>query len=296
MVFVAAWTNWTLVLARVDVSGRLQTNFAANTLQTAGSFSKLRLGQQPDGRIIVCGQRLLDNRFSEVVLRLNADGSADTSFRAESFPGEATYLRVTSDGTIAITVWDGSEIRLLILNTDGSLHSEFRPAGFIGGYQTPVTLLDDGSIVASPGDKVFHFLANGEYKTVQVGLPNYSVHWLVPLPKSRLGLIYHPDCAGPACSRGFFRILSLPISGNDALFTWQPPRVPDHLDVLAERLEPDAEYVPGVSRDFRVWDYARSEFSFERTFDRRSAIFHILFSRPNEPGEPWQFYRLKRLE
>jgi len=172
------------------------------------------------------------------------------------------------------------------------------PRDFIAGYEMPLTLLDDGSIVASTGDKVFRFLANGQYSTTQVGLPNYGVYWLVPLPTSRLGLMYRAVCQGGGCyARRFLKILSLPIPNDETLFTWQPPRVSGNLTFLAEGLEPEAEYLLGVSRDLRLWDYPNTDFYFfERAFDGRTAIFNIFLSRPNEPPEPQQFYRLQRRE
>lgn len=295
VVFVANSTN-TVGLARVDVFGGVHMDFAAATLSQLGPVYKLEVAQQPDGKILVWGQRRVKNPFSGVLLRINADGSADCSFPQQALDGEETSLRISSNGTIAITLWDGLEIRSLLLNADGSLQSVFKATEFIGSFFTPITLLDDGSIVASTGDKVFHFLANGEYKTVQVGFLSYGVYWLIPLPKSRLGLVYLPGQGAGCWGQRFLRILSLPILSDQQLFTWQPPRVPGTLSILAEGLSPDAEYILGVSSDLCAWDYDRSDFYwFERTFDRRAALFQV-FARPNEPLQQQQFYALKRRE
>ena len=120
-------------LARINLDGTFDTNFpAANSgfITTGAQVNSIVI--QPDGKILVAGSGLIvGNTAGHLLIRLNADGSADNSFTEANIPANLiNALALQPDGRI-IAVWgynqrdnipSGGAVRL---NTDGSLDSTF---------------------------------------------------------------------------------------------------------------------------------------------------------------------------
>lgn len=88
-------------LARLNANGSLDTNFNTPTINTA--VSAMALGS--DGRVLVHGSysNLNPSCGPACVIRLQADGSFDTSFVITSVSGPAEHLSVQSNGRILIS-------------------------------------------------------------------------------------------------------------------------------------------------------------------------------------------------
>ena len=123
-------------LCRLNVDGTLDTTFTGSTYVYSGgpmSLSRVRsVIQQTDGKILVGGGFDLFNGSSQnFIVRLNSDGTKDTSFNIGSgFNGAVTVIKQLSDGKIMVggnfTTYSGQPYDNLIkLNIDGSIDTSF---------------------------------------------------------------------------------------------------------------------------------------------------------------------------
>jgi uncharacterized delta-60 repeat protein len=134
----------------------------------SGSDFGNSLAIQPDGKIVVAGLSSNGSDYDFSLVRLNADGSLDTSFDGDGrliVPVGSTddygySLSLQPDGKIlfAGTSFNGSnqDFSLIRLNVDGSLDTSFNgsgklvlPVGSGGDYGQSVTLQSDGKILVS---------------------------------------------------------------------------------------------------------------------------------------------------
>jgi uncharacterized delta-60 repeat protein len=117
--FDSGWKSWFLQ------GGVLDTNFATN-IGTAANESIVALVAQPDGKILVGGDFTSFNgtgvnRF----LRLNLDGTRDTSFSTSGFSNLVVDAFVQPDGKIVVGSFAFNN-RLVRLNSDGTDDANFR--------------------------------------------------------------------------------------------------------------------------------------------------------------------------
>lgn len=117
-------------IARLNADGSLDANFNIGT--GAGSISTVRsIVQQADGKILVGGyfDNFNDQAASNLV-RLNVDGSLDTSFSVTGVDGSIYALALEVDGQILVGGYffqfNGSPKKGLVrLNSDGSTDTAF---------------------------------------------------------------------------------------------------------------------------------------------------------------------------
>jgi uncharacterized delta-60 repeat protein len=109
------------------------------------------IAAQPDGKLIVVGKR----GGKIAAIRLNADGTEDTSFvNPASMPtGQALAVAIEASGKIIATV-ESAAFSLVRFNADGSLDSTFGVGGFSntdvssgGDYPAEVLVQADGKIL-----------------------------------------------------------------------------------------------------------------------------------------------------
>jgi uncharacterized delta-60 repeat protein len=135
--------------ARYNSDGTLDATFGtggAEAIPIGQSDFGLALGIQTDGKIVMAGSASIGNSSPMVVLRLNRDGSLDTTFngtgwRAISFGGanaSALALAIQGDGKLVLAgdtntaAASGTLISALArLNTDGSLDTTFGGTGTV---------------------------------------------------------------------------------------------------------------------------------------------------------------------
>ena len=157
IVVVGRFTNYNGVLcneiARLNTDGTLDSSFDSHDIGPRGSnpgndiYNSLeRVTIQPDGKILVAGQFASYNGVARNgLVRLNSDGTVDTSFNPATIPGAGPInaIAVQADGKILI-----ANSLLTRLNSDGSVDSSFAPAG--SGPNFPiiaVTIQADGKIL-----------------------------------------------------------------------------------------------------------------------------------------------------
>lgn len=129
-------------IARFNLDGTLDTNFNTGSGTNPGSIdfftSISAIAVQRDGKILVGGRF---SRFNETIssgiIRLNADGSVDTSFTNNLDPNNPNIIndilvlpdnKILTGGAVLITN-SGLFRRLLRLNMDGSIDTSFNSGG-----------------------------------------------------------------------------------------------------------------------------------------------------------------------
>jgi uncharacterized delta-60 repeat protein len=127
-----------------------------NTFITGTGFNSTvnTISIQSDGKILVGGQFNSYNGVSlNRIIRLNTDGSQDTSFViGTGFGGIVNSISIQSDGKILVggqfTSYNGVSLnRIIRLNTDGSQDTSFNiGTGFNNAVNT-ITIQDDGKIL-----------------------------------------------------------------------------------------------------------------------------------------------------
>ena len=162
-------------LIRLNTDGTLDTTFNGNGKAIVPVGFSLDVGRsvtvQPDGKILVAGYSNSGINYEFSLIRLNADGSLDTSFDGDGkllVPVAIGYydvgnsVTVQPDGKIIVAGYsfNGSnqDFSLVRLNADGSLDSTFNgsgkllvPVGSSGDDGNSVTLQPDGKIVVAGG-------------------------------------------------------------------------------------------------------------------------------------------------
>ncbi|MFC0665596.1 M10 family metallopeptidase C-terminal domain-containing protein [Azotobacter chroococcum] len=163
--------NYDFSLVRLDADGSLDTGFGSlgkARFDIAQDYDEGRsLSVQPDGRILLAGHSYTPDsgNYDFSVIRLNTDGSLDTSFGSD---GKATFdlgrddyvysMAMQPDGKILVTGRsdNGSDdnFGVIRLNVDGTLDTNFGSDGkaiFELGYSDDqghsVTVLPDGKIL-----------------------------------------------------------------------------------------------------------------------------------------------------
>ncbi|PYI82478.1 MAG: hypothetical protein DME26_17505 [Verrucomicrobia bacterium] len=143
-------------IARVNANGTLDAGF--NPSVSGNFLGIVSTAVQPDGKIVIGGFFTTVGNTARTLARLNADGTLDTSFKANvsgsasGFPGVPSVYGtvVQADGKIVIrgfftAVGDTPRSNIARLNADGSLDSGFNPDANGGVYS--VVLQADGKIV-----------------------------------------------------------------------------------------------------------------------------------------------------
>ncbi len=160
-------------LIRLNADGTLDTSFNLTgkllvPLGTAGDLG-YSVTVQPDGKIVVAGHSASATGTDFSLIRLNADGTPDTSFNGTGellVPvGTGSYdygqsVTVQPDGKIVVSGYSiddaGSDFSLIRLNADGTLDTSFNGTGkavlpvgtaYDGGYCA--TVQADGKIVVA---------------------------------------------------------------------------------------------------------------------------------------------------
>ncbi|RYM34756.1 PKD domain-containing protein [Brumimicrobium glaciale] len=136
-------------ITRITSSGALDTSF--NQSQFDLGFSISGLDVQGDGKIIVGGGISVTNLGYRNIVRLNSDGTVDTTFDTGPTPGGyVRKIKIQPNGKILVagnfTGWNGSPSKIIRLNTDGTIDSTFLVNGTIS-YIHDIGLLSTGEII-----------------------------------------------------------------------------------------------------------------------------------------------------
>jgi uncharacterized delta-60 repeat protein len=183
-------------LQRLNVDGSRDLTFAP-TLSNSGSIFAVAV--QPDGKILVGGNLNTTNPNQVNLLRLNADGSVDTSFNV-NVSSYIIDIFLQPDGKIIIggsftSVNGAARGRIARLNADGTLDLSFNPSFGANNFIYTVALQPDGKILAA-GDfttvngvnraYLARFNPNGSLDSTFVPNLNSSVYSIALQPDGRI--------------------------------------------------------------------------------------------------------------
>ncbi|MGI5898116.1 MAG: delta-60 repeat domain-containing protein [Candidatus Dojkabacteria bacterium] len=156
-------------LVRLNADGSIDESFSTGAGITAISATAriYAIDIQPDGKVVVGGQfSTYDGTPAYGIVRLNQDGSIDNTFSAGSGTmGEIRTIKVKSNGKILaggnfITFNDINSPRLVQLNTDGSIDSDFNIGSGFSNVVRDIVLQSDGKILVGGEYTYFNGTAN----------------------------------------------------------------------------------------------------------------------------------------
>ncbi len=188
--------NNDFAVVRLNTNGTLDTSFDSDGIRlidiAGGDDTARGIAVQSDGKIVVAGVAAVAGNNDFAVVRLNADGSLDTTFDTDgkvttaigAGADEARGLAIQTGGKIVLAGYShngtNEDVALVRYNTDGSLDTSFdsdgkRTVAVGSGYDTAnaVALQSDGKIVVAgdslilgtPDFTVMRFNADGSLDT-----------------------------------------------------------------------------------------------------------------------------------
>jgi uncharacterized delta-60 repeat protein len=142
-------------VVRVNVDGSVDPSFDAGTgIEGDNSAAVYDLALQPDGKVVVGGNfQSFNGAPRRHVVRLNADGSVDTSFATGTGAGSLVQaVAVQPDGKVVVggnfSLFNGQPRQHITrLNADGSNDSSFSFAGGASHAVTCIVLQSDGKVL-----------------------------------------------------------------------------------------------------------------------------------------------------
>lgn len=206
--------TWHTIVFRYNVDGTPDTTFNATGKKIIELANRGSAGWgvaiQPDGKIVICGNAssVVGSpeiwEFSLFILRLNADGSRDTTFGSNgqvvipvASHNQGTFLSmaVAPDGKLVIAGDKNSSMWVLKFNANGSPDTTFgfngsvtTNGGGIGGSARTVAVASDGKIVVGGCRRVSNY---EEYSVVRF-LPDGSLD--TTLNGTGIGGVFGPGC------------------------------------------------------------------------------------------------------
>lgn len=156
-----------MAVARYIEDGTLDSSFGnEGTLRfNVGSLKSFVMDvvQQPDGKILLGGRTWNDVSGDFALVRLNEDGSFDSTFgdngvsRLSTPESEASEaIALLDDGKILMVGYRDDNFAVAKFNADGSLDTTFGDEGWkvvpfdgVTSYASDVAIQDDGKIVVS---------------------------------------------------------------------------------------------------------------------------------------------------
>src|ERR1043166_173160 len=142
-----------------ELPGSLDTTFFTD----GGADSTVRaIAIQPDGRILIGG---IFNTYYGVtnrgIARINANGSADTSFRSPLTDQSATVSAIAFQTNGQIVVGLEATVPLVRLNTNGTVDSAFNAGSGPDGAVHAIAIQPDGKILIGGEFTHVHSVARG---------------------------------------------------------------------------------------------------------------------------------------
>ncbi|MEQ2007905.1 MAG: immunoglobulin domain-containing protein [Limisphaerales bacterium] len=149
-------------LARLNDDGSLDTAFTT-ALGTAADGGVDALALQTDGKILLGGRFQNFNGVARNrITRVNADGSADTTFNPGTGPDQPVVsIQLQTDGksivTGTFTTFNGTARSGIVrLNMDGSVDTTFNPGTGASGLVNGAIIQTDGKIIVYGGFNFFN--------------------------------------------------------------------------------------------------------------------------------------------
>lgn len=144
-------------------AGQLDTTFANNGIfaTTTSKSSAAAVAIQSDGKIVMAGTGLANNAFADTLIRLNTDGSLDSTFGSGGVANVTAAfgffaLAIQSDGKIvAAGATEGSAgviVQVMRVETNGALDTSFGSGGIT--TTTAISFGPSGSLALQPNGAI----------------------------------------------------------------------------------------------------------------------------------------------
>jgi uncharacterized delta-60 repeat protein len=149
-------------IARLNTDGSLDTSFNAGGI--GANNSVLSIIVQPDGKILICGAfEFYNNIPVSKIIRLNSDGSLDSSFNNSTIASNYIYnMALQADGKILIaTQYNNVFRRIERLNSDGSLDASFNLGLGSNLDILSIVTLSDGKILIGGNFTSYNSVSTG---------------------------------------------------------------------------------------------------------------------------------------
>jgi uncharacterized delta-60 repeat protein len=167
-------------IVRLNADGTRDTTFTTNT-GTAFSNTVRSIAIQSDGKIVIVGQFALFNGATvNFIVRLNSDGTRDTTFTTNTgtaFNNTVRSIAIQSDGKIicggSFTTFNGTTVnRIVRLNSDGTRDTTFTTNTGTAFNNTvlSIAIQSDGKIICGGDFTTF----NGVTVNLIVRLTNWA--------------------------------------------------------------------------------------------------------------------------
>jgi uncharacterized delta-60 repeat protein len=156
----------------VAQAGTLDPTFATGGIFVTNTNNRATANAvaiQSDGKIVVAGLSVAGNAFADALIRLNIDGTLDTTFGVGGFanltpPGNGNAgafgffaLTLQSDGKIvaaAAGAEEGSGFQVAQVESNGSLDGSFGTDGFSAVVSTGGFIFQGGAMALEPNGKI----------------------------------------------------------------------------------------------------------------------------------------------
>ena len=145
-------------VVRLNLDGTLDSSFNLNR-GTAANGVVRRAALQPDGKIVVTGTFTNYNNVTAYrIIRLNSDGTIDTTFNSNVGSGIAanTFAAIVAQDNNKIVIsgnfatFNGVTVpRIVRLNSDGTIDS-----GFVNNVGTGFNSINDAAMIVMPDKKI----------------------------------------------------------------------------------------------------------------------------------------------
>ncbi|MGV3459457.1 MAG: T9SS type A sorting domain-containing protein [Flavobacterium sp.] len=153
--FTAYNDNGAKYIVRINGDGTFDDTFALDESLTAEPFdSRLILKQQQDGKMLISTDKIKVNFINNYFIRLNTDGSVDTSFSTPMSTERPKAFDINTGGTILAAgtsdLYKNSsgKFKILKLNTDGSINTNYPEYGF-DTAPISISIQQDGRVLVS---------------------------------------------------------------------------------------------------------------------------------------------------
>lgn len=149
-------------IARLNSDGSLDNSFNAGGIGANNSVNSIIV--QPDGKILICGAfEFYNNIPVSKIIRLNSDGSLDSSFTNSTISSNYIYnMALQSDGKILIaTQYDNMFRRIERLNSNGSLDTTFNLGVGSNLNIYSIVILPDGKIIIGGDFSSYNSVSTG---------------------------------------------------------------------------------------------------------------------------------------
>ena len=161
-------------IIRLNLDGSIDTGFVIGSGLNSRALSFVT---QSDGKILVGGVFTIYNgTSSNKIIRLNSDGSIDTSFSiGTGFDGDVFSIAIQSDGKILVggeftTYNETGSIYIIRLNSDGSIDTGFSVGTGFNNTVSSIVIQSDGKILVGGNfttyngtNSIIRLNSNGSY-------------------------------------------------------------------------------------------------------------------------------------